>query len=142
MSTAVPSPRRPARPIRHFMSPSPHSVGRDQTLEVAHSMMRTHAVRHLPVLEAGKLVGLVSQRDLYLVETLRDVDPAVVRVEDAMSQDVYCVQPDDVLEDVAETMADQKFGCAVVMDHQKVVGLFTTTDALRALVALARKKER
>jgi acetoin utilization protein AcuB len=59
--------------IQKYMTPTPHTIGQEQTLQVAHDVMREHGVRHLPVLEGGKLVGLLSQRDLHLVETLREV---------------------------------------------------------------------
>src|SRR5579863_1999586 len=120
--------------IGAYMSPSPHSVGRDQPLSVAHERMRSHGVRHLPVLDGGKLAGILSQRDALLVETLRDVDPATTPVEEAMSTDVYVVSPNTPLEEVAGAMADHKYGCAVVVDDDRVVGIFTTVDALRALV--------
>jgi acetoin utilization protein AcuB len=125
------------RPIRTFMTPHPHSIGRDQPLRVAQERMRTWGVRHLPVLEGGKLVGILSQRDALLVETLRDVDPSKVHVEDAMTADVYVVAPDASLADVAEAMADHKYGCAVVMDGAHLTGIFTTVDALRALIVVA-----
>lgn len=118
------------------MSRSPHSIGRDQTLDTAHEMMRAHGIRHLPVLSAGRLLGLLSQRDLYLVETLPGVNPKRISVEEAMSQDVYRVAPSAKLEAVARTMTQRKYGCAVVMDEGRVVGMFTTVDALRVLTRL------
>ena len=122
--------------ISEYMTPSPHSVGLNQTLATAHAIMQKHQGRHLPVLEGGKLVGIVTQRDLYLIETFNDVVADEVPVEDAMTMDVYCVEPQDSLSSVVEHMASQKIGCAVVMDHTKVIGLFTTTDAMQALVTL------
>ncbi|MFZ5469517.1 MAG: CBS domain-containing protein [Myxococcota bacterium] len=115
------------------MTRSPHSIGVDRSMEDAHRLMREHRIRHLPVLEGGSLVGLVSERDLHLMETLKDVDPRSVTVEEAMSQDVFTVRPDSSLAQVADTMAKKKLGSAVVMDEAKVVGVFTTIDALRAL---------
>jgi acetoin utilization protein AcuB len=125
--------------VREYMSPSPHTIGRDQTLFFAHSMMRDHKIRHLPVLDAAEIVGVVSQRDLYFVETLRDVDPRVVQIDDAMSQSVYSVSPDDSLESVAAVLAETKYGCALVVDKGKLVGIFTSVDATRALVSLLKK---
>jgi acetoin utilization protein AcuB len=130
---ARPQPKaRPAR-IGEHMTEAPHSIGADQSLAVAHQMMRAHGIRHLPVLRAGKLVGVVSQRDLYLVETLRDVDPTSASVEEAMTQDAYAVARTTPLARVARTMADKKIGCAIVMEDGEVVGIFTAVDALRAL---------
>ncbi|HEX9296442.1 MAG TPA: CBS domain-containing protein [Polyangiaceae bacterium] len=119
--------------IRKFMTESPHTIGNHQTLEIAHRMMREHRVRHLPVLEAGKLVGVISQRDLHLIETLEDVDPNDTMVEEAMTTDVYITGPYAPLEEVAATMAEHKYGSAVIVDRGKVVGIFTTVDALSAL---------
>ena len=128
--------------IREYMTESPHSIGVDQPLAMAHEMMRTHRIRHLPVLRAGKLVGIVSERDLYLVETLREVDPKSVPVEEAMSQSAYCVSPRAPLTRVADKMAEKKYGCAVVMEGGEVVGMFTVVDALRALSEVTRRSPR
>jgi acetoin utilization protein AcuB len=121
------------RTIRDYMSQCPHSIGKKQTLSTAHSMMRKWQIRHLPVLDGGQVVGLLSLRDLHLVETLRDVDPNKVPVEDAMSPDPYTIAPDADLRGVAVEMATRKLGSAIVVSDGKVVGLFTTVDALHAL---------
>lgn len=123
------------RSIRHFMTSSPYTIGQEQSLEKAHELMREHGIRHLLVLVAGKLVGLVSQRDLHMIETLRDVDQQNTTVGEAMSQDVYCVEPSAALFEVAREMAEHKYGSAVVCERGRVVGVFTTTDALRALAS-------
>lgn len=120
--------------IEHFMTPNPHCIGREQSLAAAHERMRALGVRHLPVLAAGKLVGIVSQRDLLFVETLRDAEPAGVRIDEAMSGDVYTVPPERPIGEVAARMLERKFGCAVVVRDGAVVGIFTTTDALRTLM--------
>lgn len=118
------------------MTRSPHTIGHDQTMAAAHRVMRGHGIRHLPVLSAGKLVGIVSQRDLHLIETLGDVDPEEVQVSEAMSQETYTVGPRASLRKVAAEMAEHKYGCAMVVEKDDVVGVFTTVDALRALALL------
>lgn len=122
--------------VRDFMTTQPVTIGAAQTLAAAHRLMREHEIRHLPVLSAGKVVGLVSMRDLHLVETFGDADPDSVPVEDAMTAEPYCVSPLAHLENVARQMAEHKFGSAVVCDHERVVGMFTTVDALRALATV------
>jgi acetoin utilization protein AcuB len=122
--------------VDQYMTEAPHSIGSDQPLALAHEMMRTHRIRHLPVLRAGKLVGVVSQRDLYFLETMREVDPAHVKVEEAMAQEAYAVATSAPLARVAKTMAANKYGCAVVMEDGEVVGIFTAVDGLRALATV------
>ena len=115
------------------MTPSPHTIGKDQTLERASAAMRAHDIRHLPVLEGGALLGILSNRDVYLIETLEDVDPTEVTVEEAMTAEPYSVPPEALLRDVVAEMVAHKYGAAVVMRGREVVGIFTTIDALRVL---------
>lgn len=124
--------------VRQYMTPIPFTIGCTQSLAVARHMMLEHGVRHLPVLDGGQIAGLLSERDLLLVESMPSVNPASVRVEEAMAQDVFTVGPDEPVADVAGTMVDRKIGSAVVMEDERVVGVFTTTDALQALRALLR----
>jgi acetoin utilization protein AcuB len=127
---------KPIPTIQKYMTSAPHSIGEDQTLAHAHEVLRKHGIRHLPVLNGGALVGLVTERDLGLIESLKDVDPAVVRVGDAMSTSVYAVSPDAPLDEVVRNMATHKYGCAVVMANHKVVGIFTTVDVCNAFASL------
>jgi acetoin utilization protein AcuB len=129
MTKAIPS-------VQEYMTTSPHSIGVDQPLTRAHVMMREHRIRHLPVLHGGTLVGMLTERDLSLVESLKDVDPSKVTVEDAMSSVVYAVSPDARLDEVVRIMGEHKYGSAVVMQNSKVVGIFTTVDICRALAEL------
>lgn len=126
--------------VGDYMSEMPYTVGAEQPLSVAHRLMRQHHIRHLPVLTGGKLVGVVSLRDLHLVETLDGVDPDDVKVEDAMTDEVYAVAPDTPLAQVVTRMAEQRMGSALVMDGDRLVGLFSTVDALRALADLLLRR--
>jgi acetoin utilization protein AcuB len=122
--------------VDRYMTKSPHTIGQDQTLAAAHRLMREYGIRHLPVLAGGKLVGVLSQRDLHFIETLKDVDPETVAVSEAMSQEVFTIKPSAQVQEVAAEMAEQKYGCAVVVDKGRVAGVFTTVDALLALSRL------
>lgn len=121
--------------VADVMTSQPLTIGRKEPLAVAHEMMREHAVRHLPVLEHGELVGVLSQRDLYFLETIAGVDVGEDSVDDAMNQEAYAVAPGTPVTEVAAEMAKRKFGCAVVMERGRVAGIFTATDALRLLGA-------
>ncbi len=119
--------------MRHWMTPAPHSVGKGQTLAVAKRIMGDHSVRHLPVLDHGKLVGILSERDIYFVQAIPGVNLENTLVADAMSQHVHCASPDQQIRPVIAQMAEHKLGCAVITEGDKVVGMFTTTDALDML---------
>jgi acetoin utilization protein AcuB len=125
--------------VQRYMSATPVVIASARTLAEAHQMMRDHGIRHLPVVDEGRLVGIVSQRDLYLLETLRGIDVSSEKVSEAMSPVPYTTSPDAPLEEVAREMAEHKYGSAVVVERQKVVGLFTTVDALRALSSVLRR---
>lgn len=129
MTKAIPT-------IQKYMTTSPHSIGTDQTLAKAHEMMQAHDIRHLPVLSGGHIVGIITDRDLHLVESMRGVEPRVVTVEEAMSTSVYSVAPETPLDEVVATMGERKYGSAVVMQNGKVVGIFTTVDLCRAFAEL------
>lgn len=126
--------------VDKFMTTSPHTIGVDQPLSQAHAVMHKHKIRHLPVLQAGKLVGVLTDRDLHLVETLKDVDPEKVTVEDAMTAGPYSIAPDAPLDEVAAEMAEHKYGCAVVLDNNHVVGVLTTVDLARVLAETLRQR--
>lgn len=122
-----------SKTISDLMTPSPHTIGSKQTVGHAAEVMREHGIRHLPVLEGGKLLGVVSDRDVKIIESFADVDAAAVPIAEAVPQEAYAVEPSTSVAEVAAHMAEHKYGSAVVMDGRKVVGIFTTVDACRAL---------
>lgn len=127
---------KPIPTIQKFMSTSPHAIGQEQTLGVAKRVMSDHHIRHLPVLHGGRLVGVLSNRDIALIEGLAGVDADKVTVEEAMTSSVHSTSPDTPLNEVTKEMAERKYGCTVVVQSGKVVGIFTTVDACRALSEL------
>jgi acetoin utilization protein AcuB len=129
MSKSIPT-------IHKWMSTSPFTIERTETLSSAHKLMRREGIRHLPVLENGKLVGIITERDLHLIETLQDVDPDQVKIEEAMTTHPYFVAPDARIDEVVAEMAEHKYGAAVVLQNQKVVGMFTTVDVMHAFTDL------
>jgi acetoin utilization protein AcuB len=125
-----------ATTIEAFMTASPHTIGRDQPLTAAKDVMSRYGVRHLPVLEGGQLVGVVSERDMAFIGSVRDVQASELTVGEAMSPEVYAVSRTELLRNAAANMARHRYGSAIVVDGNRVVGLFTTVDALRALQAV------
>jgi acetoin utilization protein AcuB len=85
------------------------------------------------VLHGGRIEGVVSERDLLFLESIPGINPTVVRVEEGMVPDVFTVSPETPIAEVIETMIARKLGSAIVCEGERVLGVFTTVDALRAL---------
>ena len=120
-----------SRPVREFMSRVVRTIDLATPLTHALTVMREGDIRHLPVLDRDQLVGLVSERDLEILQAHRLLASGQASVADAMSNRPYQVEPDVPLQEVARVMAEEKYGAAIVTENGVVVGLFTTTDALR-----------
>lgn len=120
-------------PVKKYMSPAPQTVGRDISLESAKEIMSSLAIRHLPVVQGDTVVGIVSDRDIQIVETLAKSARSSLLVDDAMTREVFVVDPETSLKEAVVAMQKGKVGSAVVVKNGKVCGIFTTIDALRAL---------
>lgn len=131
--------------IREYMTPSPQAIGQEQPIQTGVQMMREHRIRHLPVQHGGRLVGVVSDRDLKLAASFKGATE--LTIEEVMTPDPYVVSEGDELELVAREMAEHKYGCAIVTagsgpspSHLK--GIFTATDGLKALSDLLSERSR
>ena len=127
--------------IKNFMTQSPHAIGHDQSLKLAHERMVQWGMHHLPVLDGGELVGVLSERDIALLAAISPKRVEEATAEEAMSTEPYAVEPNSTIEAVTTHMAEHKLACAVVMDHHKVVGVFTATDALGLLARVLHETQ-
>lgn len=118
--------------VYRYMTPCPQTVGRDAPLAVAREQMSRFGIRHLPVLDDGDLVGILSDRELAMAERIGKDDPGL-RVGDVMTPDPYIALPSTPLAEVADEMAHHRYGAAIIVDRGNVVGVFTAIDALRVL---------
>jgi acetoin utilization protein AcuB len=119
------------------MTSGPFAVGPREPIVNARRLMEKYELRHLPVWSEGKLVGIVSDRDLGSLQRLAQAAAAAkdaLTVEDAMTPDPYAPSPDTPLVDVVRVMVDRKIDSAVIVDAGQIVGIFTSTDAMRALI--------
>jgi acetoin utilization protein AcuB len=131
---------KPIPQISKYMSTTPHTAGPSSTLDQAMKLMRENQIRHLPILDGNQLVGILSERDIRMIESFKGVDPTKVLVGDTMEQNVYVVPPSASLDQVAAEMASKKYGSAVVMQNLNVVGIFTAVDAMSALSELLQTR--
>jgi acetoin utilization protein AcuB len=128
--------------IRNFMTESAHAIGCDQNLKFAHDRMQQFGIHQLPVLEGGVLVGVLSERDIALIRAVSPGQLETIMVEEAMAAEPYAVAASDDIAPVVAHMVEHKYGMAVVMDHNKVLGLFTSMDALRMLSEMLQQGPR
>lgn len=114
------------------MTREPYRISATASLEEARELMTRHSIRHLPVMEGNKLLGIVSQNDVRIVEAVPGVDLDHIEVARVLTSPT-CVWGETSLDEVAETMAKNKVDCVVVLGGHGVQGIFTSSDALRAL---------
>lgn len=123
--------------IESYMSLSPHTIDSHKTAGEALDLIRTHEVVYLPVVDGQKLAGVVSERDIETIAAALGVLPEELPVRDAMMRNVCVVERGAALRDVARSMAEYAYDLAVVVNKNRVVGVFTAADALRAVALLS-----
>lgn len=121
--------------IENFMTKSPHTVSAYQKLVFAETMMEDLKIRHLPVIKDEELVGVLSLRDIRLVQAI-DKEYQQIPVEEACVEDPILVQRDEDVREVSKTMIKKKIGSVMVMNKKKLVGIFTSVDALSLISKL------
>lgn len=126
--------------VRDCMTREVVTLGPEASAAEAWAVCREHRIRHLPIVDGGRLIGLVSDRDL------RDVSPPRgdreadtlrwVRVGDMMTRDLATIHPLDTVDHAAREIYDRKIGCLPVVDEGALVGIVTSSDMMRTLVEL------
>ena len=129
------------RTVSEIMRPEFVSLELSDKLDFAQQIMQLGRFRHLPVLLQGRLVGIVSSRDLLAASLSKVLQLArerqlsflgMVEVEEVMTRDVQTVPPETTLEEAARLLLRHKIGCLVVVKEEQVpIGLVTETDLLR-----------
>ena len=121
--------------VEEFTSPSVVTIPCHETLDAAMELMQEHGIRHLPVLVDGGIAGIISERDV--MSHIGKDWTRMLKVKDIMSTSLLTVFKDDSLGQVAFQLSSQKIGSALVLDDDdSMYGIFTTTDALNALVEI------
>lgn len=126
---------RPMPTIVDAMTPFPYTIESSEPLKSAVAIMYAKDIRHLPVVEGGKLFGLLSDRDAKLAVAVSKglADESSLRVSDVCIQDPYVVPHTERLDAVLDRMVEERLGSALVVRNEKLVGIFTVTDACRLL---------
>ena len=127
--------------VRDAMTREVVTLEPEASVAQALCLCRVHDIRHLPVVKDGRLIGLVSDRDL------RDVSPprgtreeentlGWVRVQDMMTTDLVTIHPLDTVEHAARELHERRIGCLPVIADRELVGVITSSDMIRTLVEL------
>jgi len=125
--------------VREIMVKELATLDVNDELSLANDIMRLGRIRHLPVVDGGKLVGIVSERDLFrssLAQALGYGTEATrhlmktLRIKDIMVKEVVTVAPETPLCEAVKFMVNKKIGCLPVVEQDRLVGLITETDVL------------
>lgn len=126
--------------ISEVMRPGAFTIADTETLGVAQFAMTRSHIRHLPVLHDGRLVGMLSERDVLVARALAADDDRLwwnIAVQDAMQPAPQTARPDDSLTEIAGRMAAAKIGAMPIVERGKLLGIATITDVLDAEVRVA-----
>jgi acetoin utilization protein AcuB len=117
------------------MTPFPHFVRADTPITEVEQLMQAHQIRHIPVIDESKVVGIISERDLHRLvnPSLPAVNKKHIRARNVMVAHPYVVETKTPLAQVLAEMADRRIGSAVVVKGGKLAGIFSVTDACRIL---------
>jgi acetoin utilization protein AcuB len=131
--------------VEQWMTRDVITVGPQEQIIDAFELMQAHGIRHLPVIEADELKGLVTDRDIRLalipspLSTAEDRVfhlGALTRVHEIMTTDLITVAPTTTIEEAAKLMARYKIGAVPVVAQGKLVGILTETDILRVFIEM------
>ncbi|MEW6615493.1 MAG: CBS domain-containing protein [Thermodesulfobacteriota bacterium] len=129
--------------VKDIMSEEVITLEVDEELSLADDIMQLGRIRHLPVVENGKLVGIISQRDLFkssLASVMGFGEKAkrdflkTVAVKEVMVKKVITISPDADIKEAGRIMLEKKIGCLPVVGNDKLVGLITETDILKQFI--------
>lgn len=125
-------------PVEEFTTPDPQTADENASVDELKKMMTELGIRHVPITKNGRVVGVVSDRDLKVVAGLDRVEKSLVRAGDIMAADPVTVSASATLDEVAFEMSRLKIGSVIVNEGDKFLGIFTVTDALNALIEITR----
>ncbi len=129
-------------PVNEYTTPDPITANADTSIWEIAKLMESQGVRHLPILNGNKVVGVISERDVKVITCLNLSDQQHILAQDLMSVDPVTVTDNTPLDEVAYLMSDKKIGSVIVNDeNDQFMGIFTLTDALNALIEIAREQK-
>lgn len=137
------------RRVRDWMVPDPITIGAKATVAEAEALLEGHRIRHLPVMDGDRLVGMITDRDIRLASmprprkepNHRDTLLHLIRVEQVMTSGPATASPDMPIAEAARLMLEHRFGGLPVIADGRLVGIITQGDLLKALLDLLKGEE-
>ena len=139
----------PAARVRDIMQTKIVTIGVTERLSTVEDIMTLGRVRHIPVVHGGRLVGVLSERDL-LRASLSELGSFgsearraflhAIEIERVMSTPAITIDPEATVTLAARLMADHKIGCLPVVEGEELAGLVTETDVLGWVAGLTRAR--
>jgi acetoin utilization protein AcuB len=129
--------------VRDYMSINPVTIGPEDSVGHALELMDNHSIRRLPVLQNGKIVGLVTNQDLLKASPSPATSLSIheinylypkIKIKEVMTKDIVSVTPDTVIEQAAVIMRENKIGTLLVEQQGKLMGLITESDLFKAFI--------
>lgn len=125
--------------VEEFTSPNPIVALEDTRAEELLEKMHQFGVRHIPIINRKKVIGIVCESDLKFIQGLDFYEKAILKASDIMVKNPYTVNASTPLDEVVFEMSKSKIGSAIIIDeNENLLGIFTSTDALNALIEITR----
>lgn len=118
--------------VESWMVKDIFSIGYDAGIRDALVAMKKHSVRHLPVVENGLFLGLVTLGDLKQAIIASMIEQ--LKVSDVMIREPYTITRETSLEKAAQIIYEKRIGCLPVVEDEKIVGILTVNDILKAFI--------
>jgi acetoin utilization protein AcuB len=130
--------------VRDYMARAPITIEKDTPVFKALSIMKNNKIRHLPVVSKGKLLGIVTEKNLFYLSPSPATSLSIFEINSLMAEitvaeamkTVQAVTPDTTLEEAAVLMREHKIGGLPVVEGDTLVGLITESDIFDAMVKL------
>ena len=132
--------------VKHWMSKQVITIDEDDSMNDAIHLLKKHDINMLPVMKKGKLVGIVTDRDLKRASASDAITLEIheilyliskIKVEEIMTKDPITVPEDYTIEEAAEILLKHKIsGMPVIDQYSDIVGIITQNDVFRIIISL------
>ena len=121
-------------PVQKFMTYLVKTIDVNQSVSQANDLMRKLHLRYLPITKAGALVGVLTDKEVHMILSLKGHDSSDMKIEDFYSNDFLKFSPETLMDEVLSNMIEKRASCAIVIENEKLIGVFSEMDAYKRLL--------